>query len=198
MKNPIRPPPVTSFPFLRRGRNLLSMWVQALEAQSNLWNDQWTKLREGTYEPKDWFSAVANGTELTAATLEAMWLELVGDPSPPWHSLSWDSKDEGLVQLRIGLERNGEGTVSKVSIVGKEPYDPNKILPELAVTRVRANPTAIKLWLENAGDERIHQGQYSAIVMRGSHHQTEAIETATRAEARGRSRGEEPRPGARH
>lgn len=183
MKNPIRPPPVTSFPFLRRGRNLLSMWVQALEAQSNLWNDQWTKLREGTYEPKDWFSAVANGTELTAATLEAMWLEVIGDPSPPWHSLSWDSKDEDLVHLRIRLEPNEEVTVSKLSILGKEPDDPDKVLPELAVTRVRANPTAIKLWLENAGDERIHQGQYIGFVMRGSSPKPVAIVTVTRPEA---------------
>ncbi len=176
--DPFKPPPVGSFPFFDEAVKLANVWTRMLTGQGRILNDQWLKLKNGTYQASDWYAALVNGTELTASAMMEMFTQLTGDPTPPWKSLSWDSKDEVLVTLRVSLGVDDELTVSQLSMLG----DPSKVgnLPKITAIRVHGNPRAIKLALGNPGDEKVTPGEYIGFVMRSTSPDPVAIITVNR------------------
>jgi hypothetical protein len=178
--DPFKPPPVGSFPFFDEVVKLANIWTRMLTGQGRVMNEQWLKLKDGTYEPKDWYSALVKGTELTTSAMMEMFTQLTGDPTPPWKSLSWDSKDEVQVALRVSLGLDDVLTVSALSLLG----DPSRVgvLPAIDAIRIDGNAQAIKLVLTNAGNDEIAVGQYIGFVMRSTSPEPVAIVTLNRPE----------------
>src|SRR6187455_1769373 len=126
---PLKPPPTGSLPFYDEAVRLGNTWAQLLLKQGSIWNAQWGKLKEGTYEAKDWYTAMVKSTELTATALGDVFTQLTGDPTPPWKSLSLESKGEVELKTRVTLGANDTVSVSELSLLGNpQPGQPRPVI----------------------------------------------------------------------
>ena len=180
----IKLPPKGSFPFFEQGKNLFTIWAKALDAQTRIWNEQWVKLKDGTYKAEDWYSAMVRGTELSASTLEEMFFQITGDPHPPWVSLAWNSKDEITVKSRVSLAQDDDISVSALSALGY----PSNVLPTIEAVRVDGDSKSVKVWLTNPGADFL-PGEYVGFVMRSTSPKPVAIVTVTRPKQNATSGG---------
>src|SRR5690606_2868406 len=110
--DPFKPPPVGSFPFFDEAVKLANVWTRMLTGQRRSLKDVWLTRKNRTYHASDWYAALANGTQLTASAMRELFTQLTGDPTPPWKSLSWASRDEVLATLRVSLGVDDELAVS--------------------------------------------------------------------------------------
>ena len=177
-ENSFQPPPTGGFPFFGRAVTLANTWNKTLVAQANLWNDQWTKMRSGKYQFKDWFDAVVRGSELTLDAAEEMISDALGmNPTPPWASLASNSKDELTLKLNVTLAPDDLLYAPKMSRLG-DAAD-NSGLPQIAVSRVAGRPKALKVWMTDKSRDQIKTGQYIGFVTRSTSPRPIAIVTVS-------------------
>ena len=178
--DPIIPPSIGSFPFYEEAVRLGKTWTQLWLEQGSIWNDQWGKLKDGSYEAKDWYSALVRSTELSASALSDLFTQLTGNPTPPFKSLSLNSKEEVDLRLRVALNGNETVSVSELSLLGDQ--EPGKPRPVIEATPVQGDPRRIILTLKKPVPE-IPKGQYIGFVMRSSDPEPIAIVTLSNAAA---------------
>ena len=179
-KVPLTLPPTGSFPFYDEAVRLGKTWTQLWFDQGSIWNEQWSKLKENKYELKDWFSALARSTELTAAAVGDVFIQLTGDPTPPWASLSHDTSDYVPIRLRVSLNLNETVRVSDLSLLGnRQPGGP---LPKVEVTRVKDEARLVKVTMAKPLAD-FPAGQYIGFIMRSSSPEPIAIVTVNKVDA---------------
>ncbi|MEI9949996.1 MAG: hypothetical protein WDO74_13705 [Pseudomonadota bacterium] len=98
-------PSTGSFPGFLRGSRWFSTWSKTLLAQASIWDDVWSKLKDGSYEMKDWYKAVTQSVDMAATSLDELVQIAAGGPqAPPWASLSWPATEEVSVQPRLAVD----------------------------------------------------------------------------------------------
>jgi hypothetical protein len=155
-------PPTGAFPGYNLGRNLFVTWSNALQHQANIWNANWTKLLDGTYEMKDWYSAIAQSLQGSSAAVEQMFSMISSPSTPPWASLKWPPTSEIEVRLRQSIDMNENLRVYPMSrLGGDEGKDP----PIVEVKVTGAN--TVKLWLMSKDKQpaNVTPGQYIGFVV---------------------------------
>lgn len=170
-------PPIGSFPFYDQSKNLFEIWAKSLDAQARVMNEQWGKLKDGTYEAKDWYSSIIKAAELSMSTAEEMFFEVAGVPSPPWVSLKHSSTEETPVKLRVTLATDDKLSASNLSKLGADIVEPKK-LPTIQVTPILGDSRTIKVTVGNS--ENVEPGQYIGFIMRSTSPEPIAIVTVTR------------------
>jgi hypothetical protein len=127
-------PPLGAFPGYKFGRTLFMSWMNALEEQANIWNDNWSKLISGNYELKDFYGALSQSVQASAESFEQMRVQMMtSNASPPWVTLTWGSGAsvtvrlkqmiDGTHQLSLKLYRLGDhGPPIEANATASGPY----------------------------------------------------------------------------
>lgn len=164
--DPTKLPPTGAFPGYNLGRNLFVTWSNALQHQANIWNANWSKLLDGTYQMQDWYNAIAQSMQASASTVEQMFLMISSPSTPPWASLKWPPipVKEVEVRLRQSIDLNSNETLSvlPMSRLGGDPPKGDLLHVEVRAT----GPNTVKLWLANTKEQyAVAAGQYIGFVV---------------------------------
>jgi hypothetical protein len=166
-------PPTGSFPGFALGTELFSAWTDSMLQQARTWNRVWSKMREGTYEMKDWYATLAESFDVGSATFERIMRGLSGPGSPPWVTLPWPPANAVEVRIQSPLEPNESLTASALCPLGEAA----KVGKSLEVFVKPVSAYVLKVWIDP--HTKAEPGQYIGFVFAGKNTTPAAVTQLT-------------------